>query len=420
MDPPLTTTARPTRSFWRPAVLRGLAFAVVYLTGLVGFVAGVGVTERDLSVVGFAEQAYYGLGLFVLGGLDIGTPTGGPLYGRFLLWMAYFAAPLITASALVEAALRIIRPLAFRVRPFKDHIVLAGAGRLTRLYVRKLRLHDRSRTVVVVERDPNHPALGALRDQHRAVVVIGDVTDDRVLGALRLERARRVLLLTGDDFANLDAASKIFGLVPALAGRIVVHVSNLGFMRETSEASVSKFCEIFNGHEAAAINLVQEHLLDRFHRTPDRDLVVLAGFGRFGQTVLHQLQQHAKGSFGHVVVVDEFATRKARAFGDQPGFAADYRHSVIDGDILDPEIWARIGNVVQDHGHAPVVIVGSGSDSTNLHAALLVRKQHPAAHVILRSFRASPFTVEISSEKGVHAFDLAGLIENGMPSAWFS
>jgi len=136
--------------------------------------AGVGVTERDLSGAGLAERIYYALGLFVLGGLDLGTPVGGPLYGRALLWGAYFAGPLITASALIEAAVRIIGPLALRVRPLKDHVVLAGAGRLTRLYVRRLRRLDPDGTVVVVERDPNHPSLAQLRDLYRTVVVNGD------------------------------------------------------------------------------------------------------------------------------------------------------------------------------------------------------------------------------------------------------
>ena len=167
------------------------------------------------------------------------------------------------------------------------------------------------------------------------------------------------------------------------------------------------------------MNLVREHLLERFHSTPHRDLVVLAGFGRFGQTVLHQLQQHALGSFGHVVIIDEHANRHARVFEEEPGFADDYKRAIIDGDLLDPEVWSRIGQVVRADGHDPVIVVGSGNDGTNLHAALAIRKQHPGAYVIVRSFRASPFTAEIAQETGIHPFDLAELIESGMPGAWF-
>ncbi len=398
---------------------RGIAFASVFAVALAALMAGVGVSERDLVGADIAEKAYYALGLFVLGGLDVGIPVGGPPVARGLLWSTYFVAPIITASALLEAAVRLLGPLALRVRPLTGHVVLGGAGRLTLLYVRKLRARDPRRTLVVVERNPNHPLLSELRDAYRAVIINGDVASDPVLRGLRMEHAHRVLLLTGDDFANLDAAAKILRLAPGLAGDIVVHVSDLGFMRETSGSSVARGCEIFNGHEFAAVNLVREHLVGRFCGTPYRDLVVLAGFGRFGQSVLHQLQQHAPGSFGHVVILDEHATRNARAFEDEPGFAEGYERAVIDGDLLDPEIWIRIGGVVREHGHNPVIILGSGNDGTNLHAALSVRKQHPEAYVIVRSFRTSPFTTEVAQESGLQAFNLAELIEGGMPETWF-
>ena len=419
MDTPISVPIRGTRSIWRPVIWRALAFAAAYLAGFSGLLLGVGVSERDLAGAGIAEIAYYAVGLFVLGGLDLGTPVGGPALGRALLWTAYFVAPVITASALAEAAVRLIRPLALRVRPLSDHVVLAGAGRLTMLYVRKLRRDNPRRSIVVVELDPSHPVLVELRDVYRAVTVSGDISRDEVLQGLRLGRAHRVLLMTGDDFANLDAAAKILRLAPGLAGRMVVHVSDLGFKRATAESSVARACDIFNGHEFAARYLVQEHLLGRFQRTPERDLVVLAGFGRFGQTVLYQLQQRARGNIGLVIIIDDNATENARAFDHELGFAEDYRRLVIDGDLLDPEIWRRVGEEVGAHGHDPVIILGSGNDGTNLHAAFLVRRQHPTADVIVRSFRASPFTAEIAKEFDLHAFNLAGLIESGMPPSWF-
>ena len=407
------------RSVWRPVLWRGAAILAAFLCGWLALVAGVGVTERAVLGAGPVERAYYVLGLFVMGGLDLGTPTGGPLYARALLWIAYFAAPLITASALIEAAVRLVSPLALRVRPYRDHVVLGGAGRLTMLYVSRLRAEQPARTIVVVERTPNHPTIDELREVHRAIVVVGDVTNDEVLGRLRLDRARRALFLTGDDFVNLDAAAKVLKLAPSLAGRIVVHVSDLGFMRETAESSVARDCEIFNGHESAATILVREHLLARFRATPTRDFVVLAGFGRFGQTVLHQLQERARGSFGDVLIIDDAATRNARAFAERPGFDDDYRHAIVDGDVLDPGVWREVGEKAREMDRDPVVILGTGNDGTNLHAAFLARKEHPGAYLIVRSFRASPFTEQIAQETHLEAFDLAGLLRSGMPPAWF-
>lgn len=419
MDASVTPAARARRFLSRPFVWRILLFGAAYLMAIAGLWGGVGVTERDLSDAGLAEKAYYALGLFVLGGLDIGTPTGGPPIERALLWTAYFAAPIITAFAIFETALRLFGPYALRFRPLSGHVVLAGGGRITQLYVRKLRRRHPRRTVVVVERAAETPYLRELRDQHRALVVQGDITSDRLLNELRLDRAHRVVLLTGDDFSNLDAAAKILRLAPELSRRIVVHVSDLGFMRETAGSSVARGCEIFNGHEFAAKHLVQEHLLARFRSTPGRDPVILAGFGRFGRTVLDQLQQHAAGKFGPVVVVDHDASRNARIFEDQPGFSRDYEHAVIDGDVLDPVVWMRVRGAVSQGKSDPVVVVGSGSDGTNLQAALAVRRQHPDAFVVLRTFRSSPFTEEIAQEAGAHPFNLGALIQSGMPAEWF-
>ncbi len=411
-------SSRP-RDRWRPLFWRVLAFAAVYAMAVVALAMGVGLSERDLTDSGIFERAYYALGLFVLGGLDIGTPDGGPAAARMMLWSAYFLAPLITVSALVEAAVRLIDPTALRVRGLSDHVVLGGAGRLTLLYVRKLRETDPRRTIVVVERESNHPLLAELRTVHRVLVVAGDVASDQVLEGLRLDKAHRVLLITGDDFANLDAAAKILRLAPNLRNRIVVHVSDLRLMRETAGSSVARECEVFNAHGFAASHLVREHLLKRFHSTPERDLVVLAGFGRFGQTVLHELQQRALGSFGKVVIIDELGTQKARAFAEEPGFRTDYDRVVLDGDLRDPELWRRTSEEVRSNGTNPVVILGSGDDGTNLHAALRVSKHHPGAYIIVRTFRASPFTTEVAEEVGAHAVNLRALIRNGMPASWF-
>ncbi len=403
----------------RAIVSRGLAFAVVYLAAVAALSLGVGVSERDLSDADIFTRAYYALGLFVLGGLDLGVPTGGSTFPRSVLWVAYFAAPLITASALLETAMRLLVPLARRVRPPTDHIVLGGAGRLSLMYLQELRKRGSDRFVILVEQDRNHRAFGDLRGEERVQLIRGDITSDPVLKGLNLAEAHRVLLLTGDDFANLDAAARTLRLAPRLAGRIIAHVSDLGFMRQTAGSSVARDCEVFNGHEFAARRLVREHLAKRFIGTPYRDMVVLAGFGRFGQTVLHELQQKAPGMFGPVVIIDERATRNARVFEEEPGFSADYERAVVDADILDPDVWRDIGETVSMESRPPVVIVGSGDDGTNLHTALAVSRSHPGALVIVRSFRNSPFMEEVVSEAGAHRFNLGELIIDGMPDDWF-
>ena len=68
---------------------RWAAAAFFFLCALFGLMTGVTLTERPYVVnAGLLTKAYYSLGLFVVGGLDIGTPVGGPLLGRIMLWIA--------------------------------------------------------------------------------------------------------------------------------------------------------------------------------------------------------------------------------------------------------------------------------------------------------------------------------------------
>ena len=379
------------RAFFHPLTWRSLAFFIVLLSGVLGLSSGVGFSERSVVGAGWAAHFYYVLGLFVMGGLDLGTPQGGPALGRALLWVAYFLAPAITASALLEAILRVAPPLGLRLRRLDDHVIVAGCGRLSLLYLQRLRETDPHTTVVLVEQNPTQPHLSEARDVYNALIVTGDISSDAVLARLRAGRARRVLLLTGDDFANLDAAAKLLRLAPHLSRRIVIHVADLHFMQRVADTSIARACEAFNVHEFAAAHLVKEYLADYFLETTYPDVVVLAGFGRFGQTVLRRLQQQASCSFGTVVIIDVEADLKAKTFAEEPGFRGDYDPEVINGDIRDPALWETIAGIIGHDDRDPVIIVGSGDDGINLHTALTLIKIYPRAFIVVRSFRHSPF-----------------------------
>ena len=119
--------------------------------GVTGFVSGVGVTERDLSDAMFGTHLYNTLGLFILGGMDLGTPQGGPLWGRALLWFSYFAAPLVTGSTIVDWVHRILHQQHVFLRRLRDHIVLIGTEEVAHSILKKIRSLDREVQVLVVE-----------------------------------------------------------------------------------------------------------------------------------------------------------------------------------------------------------------------------------------------------------------------------
>lgn len=391
--------------------------ALAFVCGLYGLLMGVGVTERpgitDASIV---AKIYYTLGLFIFGGMDLGVPTGGSIFARGMLWTAYFLAPAITASAVIEATLRLIAPEHRWMRRLRGHVVVAGAGRLTSLYLSRLRASEGDAQIVMVT-PPDAPPI-ELPPQMRVRTVRGDIRSDALLEMLHIDRARRVLLLTDDDFTNLDAAQKIISRAPGLANDVIVHVSDLRFLRSMAGTRLARRCTTFNGHQIAAEHMVQGHVLAHFQRTEPRDLVILAGFGRFGETILAELQQRAAGCFGHVIIIDVEAERRAMVFDEQIGFG-DYERKIINGDLRDPALWHSLADEIDKVGGEPVFVLGSGVDRTNLRTALWLAGKYPKALVVARSEARWSFAEEVSRESGIATFSVAELVADSLPQAWF-
>lgn len=399
---------------------RALALIAVVILGFAGLLSGVGVSERpDLPSAGVLPKLYYTFGLFLLGGMDLGTPNGGPWLGRAVLWAAYFAAPAITASAVIETVLAVLGMDSLWLRRLRGHVVVVGAGRMTELYLRRLRIHRPRVPVVVIGEAHDASALEDLRLTFRAQVVVGDITSIAMLERLRLARAARVLLLGEDDFTNLDAASRILAVAPELDRRLIVHVGDLRFLRSMATSKLAGRCTVFNGHQIAAAHLVDAHLLAHFRRTEPQDVVVLAGFGRFGQTVLDELQRRAAGAFERVIIVDLDGRRARAEFDDEVGVLPGYVLDVVEGDLRDPGVWREVEARLGSELEAPVFVVGSGVDRIDLRIALGIARRHADAYVVARSEKQWTFAEEVSAEAGIHTVSVARLVTESMPSSWF-
>ncbi|MFT7581220.1 MAG: voltage-gated potassium channel Kch [Myxococcota bacterium] len=386
----------------------------------VALMAGVGVSDRTaVADADVLTKIYYALGLFVLGGLDLGVPVGGGEFARSMLWVAYFAAPAISFAALIEGILRAIRPHAWLLRRLDDHIVIGGCGRLAMLYLQRLRETNPTVTVVIVEKNPNQSLADVARERYQAHVVSGDIADADSLKELRIGRARRALLLTDNDLINLDAAAEIVTLAPHLADRTAVHVSDIRTMRVLDLAGVERRCEMFNTHKIAAEHLVDSSMLQHFEQTIPKDVVVLAGFGRFGQTVLYELQTRAPGAFETVVIMDMQAALSARVFDDQVGFQGSYARDIVDADMRDPAVWEAIDGRHDLNQREAVILVGCSDDTVNVRTALVLKRRFPKARVIARGYRRSRFAEQVAKEAGFNLIAVSELAQESFPDAWF-
>ena len=382
--------------------------------------AGVGVSERPgVTEADLLTKVYYAFGLFVLGGLDLGTPTGGPLFGRILLWAAYFAAPIWTASAVFEAILNALRPPVWRVKSIKNKIVIIGGGELAIGFLNRIKAAGNTHRVIVIVDKSQHPHLDALRSYRRVRVFV--ISGDQMYRLRRypLHKAHKFLLLSERDDINFEVASLLLAQDPELGSKIVYHVSNLRFLRVLQDTAIVRKCTTFNQYEMAATQLARERLMRRFKATDYRDTVVLAGFGRFGQSILEQLDHHASGAFSRVAIIDLRAEQRALIADEEVVTARKYTRYTYEGDVDDPEIWQRLFTEVVIGEQEPVFVITTGNDETNLRCAIWLRKQFPGAMIISRTLAPSYFAESVCAEHDVVSVNTAALAQASIPHAWY-
>ena len=405
----------PTISWRWPAAL------IFFLLAFGGLLSGVSLSERpEVIHSDILTKAYYSLGLFVVGGLDLGAPTGGSLLGRIALWLAYFGAPMLTASAVIEAVITMVSPNRWQLRRLRDHVVIVGTGGLTTSYLRVLRKQAPDVSIVVVDDTVEFVREQELRQTFNVNVITGDITHDFLLRALRLDKATRVVLLGEDDFQSYEAASKILRQYPHLGSKIVLHCHRLRFMRAMQETAVAKQTINFNLYNIAAAGLVRDHLIGHFLKTESRDVVVLAGFGRFGQTVLEELQKHAANEIATVGIIDIDADRRVLVADEQRQTRENYRREVFQGDIAHPEVWQNLGNSIDLSEGEPTVIIGTGRADENLRTALWLKQNYPNTMIFARTNDKSELALEVGTENNINCFSIKQLIEDNIPLSWLN
>ncbi len=405
-------------------VARSAALLVVFAIAVYAFQLGVDVSDRPgLPGESVLTHVYYALGLFVLGGLDLGTPFGGPLHARALLWIAYFVAPLITTSAVVEAGLRIVGAGWIDRIGLRGHVVVVGMGRLGTRFVAALREREPGRIVVAVDRDVGQASVVAARRRFGVRAIAGDVRVRGLIDTLSLDSAKAVAVLTDDDLLNLELAFRIAREHPALP--VVAHVTDIGMQRVVAEVRSEdprESVRVFNAHRVAARHLYENHLRAHFARTTPRDMVVIAGFGRFGQTILEFLEKQAHGELSRIVVVDRASASKVRMFREQVRTDAPCQTAPVDGDVADPQTWDDVVAALGELDPCPVVVVGCDDDHVNIRAAMHLRKRWPDAQIFVRCQSESSFTEELSVRYGFTVLAVDDMLDEALLEAqkgWF-
>jgi len=395
-----------------------MAIAVV-LIAVFAMALGVGFTERDLKPHGgVLEYTYYALSLFVIGGVDLGTPQGGPIWARAGLWIAYFAAPVLTVSAILDAIFRVFSTEKFRLRHARNHIVIVGDEKLAEMLLRRLREFDtRALVVLVVDSSVSQYRLAQLRKQYGVLALVSDVIDDYVFERISIRRASRVLILGEESLSGFGLAHTMLQRNPALAGNITVHCMKLRFMRAMGTTSQGGAINTFNTYQLAARRMVEqeiEPLLDKQH---DSAVIVLAGFGPFGQSILERLQDTAAGRIEAIAVLSDDVERRLLVTREQVAISTEIELHSFQGDISHPQVWSDLNDELPIDSPRNIFVMSTDRSEDNLRTALWLRRQTNAA-IIARTRDALPFVREVGVHDDIAVVNTLELAGYAIPRDW--
>lgn len=406
----------------RSIPIRLVAAGGIYIAAIVSLEAGVtlsgaeGSQSRSLLV-----DAYYALSLFVVGGIDIGTPQEGPLWALALLWSAYFAAPILAVSTLLDLILGLFTQRRWRFRRLKDHVIIEGDDELTRAYLRHLRELDSKRSVVVVSRRGFDVTPEAqLRRKFDALTWEGDLIDAFTLEQLRAHSATKILLFSDDSLRNFETVKAMLDRWPELAGKIVMHADRLRFMRSMSSTRVATAVTVFNGYQSAAENLVNTVAVPHVLQCDTKVAVVIAGFGRFGQTTLESLQNAVPDRLAAIILIEQDAERRLLVTREQIHISTDFELKVLQGDISHPGVWETVSELWDTTCRNTVFILATDREEDNLRTSLWLRRRNAEAMIFARLKRSSSFAEEVAEDHDIIALGLSQLIERAIPESWVS
>ena len=71
-------------------------------------------------------------------------------------------------------------------------------------------------------------------------------------------------------------------------------------------------------------------------------MIIIAGFGRFGQTVMEELEAIAEAEIERMYVLDIDANRRLLVAEEQQRISGNYERVVLQGDISHPDVWRRL------------------------------------------------------------------------------
>lgn len=278
------------RSIWldiRWPVLAAAALISLAL-GVVGFLQ---FHQKPGDPYTLLDALYQSVQLFSMESVEESPLGSMPLAAQ----VARFTSPLVAAFAVLQALAIIFKDQVqlLALSLVKDHVIVCGLGRKGYLLVKEYR--EKGYPVVALETQHDNPFLEACRELG-AIALVADGRDSLALRKARVQRARSLLVVCGDDGTNAEIALQARRIVEKehrAELQCVIHIYDrdlLSLLRERElsfEQNGHFFLEFFNLFDSAARVLLDTYPPFPAHPEPGQPpAFLLVGMGHMGESLL--------------------------------------------------------------------------------------------------------------------------------------
>jgi len=252
---------------------------------------------HQLNQGGFLDSLYASLKLFTL---DLTVPAGKEI--NMPIEISRWLSAVTVAGAIFNVFLLLGKHsyIKYRLKYLCDeHVIVCGAGLKGERLIEDIL--NKGMSVVVIDNDSNNPAIQILSEKG-AIFINGNAADADVLIKAKLDRAKYLIAITGNDQTNLAIAQTCVSLKQASKDtqiiQCIVHVSDDALRRliyqkhSLSRPSQNIDFRLFSFYECGAHEIIRDFFtgkIDRLSSFEDgnqRPLhLVLVGFGRIGKSI---------------------------------------------------------------------------------------------------------------------------------------
>lgn len=243
--------------------------------------------ENGLNIF---KSAYQTLAL-LLGNYDFRETN---IVGSLLLYVAVALTPFFYAGVFIKLLGKKLRLWFFLKFHAKDHIVICGLGDMGFALAKDILSNHAGEKLLVADINSSNENLNRIC-MLGAFAITGDAIDAKVLDRINIARAKKIILLTGNDVSNLEILNAISKKLNVKAD-IYIHLESkenyefLSSFKKQGDNAIN--IKVFSVYDNAAQTLFMKHPIgENVDTMNDNDRSVnfaIVGFDAVGLSVLYR------------------------------------------------------------------------------------------------------------------------------------